>query len=209
MIFKAMIVLMTAAVSTAAYVYVSHTTDFPENIDFKKLELTLPHFSFSEAPERPAPEDIESSDIDDIDNEGSSPISEPMTQGAPDLKNIDDVPSATERSAAVEVDTVIAAVMNETELLQVEDMRDRAYMGLVNFTLQHKRFDAADAAIERLVSDELKATAKGQMAVAYARAGNIEKALATVDSVEIEELHDIMRLQVLETLMTPDSYPYQ
>lgn len=112
----------------------------------------------------------------------------PMSVGAKDTVN----PNASLR---------ILAVMEQAELIKQPDLRDRAYLDVVDFAVINGLFTPANKAMALINQVELRDTARSRMAMALARSGDSDGAFKLIDGVEVNELRDIMRLQVIEALI--------
>lgn len=98
-------------------------------------------------------------------------------------------------------DLLIDEVMAQAEQIKSPDLRDQAYLDIVDYAVKNQNFGAALVAMETLRQPQLRDTARSKIAVQYAKFGQTEKAFDLIEEVEIEELRDFMRLQVIEALI--------
>jgi len=87
------------------------------------------------------------------------------------------------------------------------ELRDRAYLDLVSYGIDHGNYDVAAKALTKIEQVELRDTARNRMAVAYAKEGNAEDAFGILEDIEVDALRDVMRLQVIEAMIAPDELP--
>ena len=114
-------------------------------------------------------------------------------------------------SVLFEDDTDISAtvkiVMEQAEKIEMSELRDRAYLDLVSYGIDHGNYDVAAKALTKIEQVELRDTARNRMAVAYAKEGNAEDAFGILEDIEVDALRDVMRLQVIEAMIAPDELP--
>jgi len=114
-------------------------------------------------------------------------------------------------SVLFEDDTDILAtvkiVMEQAEKIEMSELRDRAYLDLVSYGIDHGNYDVAAKALTKIEQVELRDTARNRMAVAYAKEGNAEDAFGILEDIEVDALRDVMRLQVIEAMIAPDELP--
>ena len=114
-------------------------------------------------------------------------------------------------SVLFEDDTDILAtvkiVMEQAEKIEMSELRDRAYLDLVSYGIDHGNYDVAAKALTKIEQVELRDTARNRMAVAYAKEGNVEDAFGILEDIEVDALRDVMRLQVIEAMIAPDELP--
>lgn len=96
---------------------------------------------------------------------------------------------------------LIEQILAQAERIENPDLRDQAYLDLVDFSLSRGKFDVAKAAMTKLAQIELRDNARGRIGEAYARAGDSEAAFAMIDEVEIEDFRDFQRLRVIQALI--------
>lgn len=101
----------------------------------------------------------------------------------------------------------ILTVSNQAKQIDQPDLRDRAYLDIVDYALLESLFTAGISAMEEIKQVELRDTARSRIAVAYARAGDSRAAFAIIDDVEVDELRDVLRLQVIEAIILPEALP--
>jgi len=99
----------------------------------------------------------------------------------------------------------VGIIMREAAQIESVDLRDRAYLSVVDYTLSHGYFGEAKAALEKIAQPELRETARSRIAVNYAGTGNPEAAFDLVEGVEITDFKDAMRIQIIEALIAAES----
>jgi len=110
------------------------------------------------------------------------------------------LPSADNNWAKVKVE----AVFEQAENISQSDLRDRAYLDLVDFATGTGLFDDAETAALKIAQIELRDTARSRIAMGMARSGLSDEAFELIEAVEVDELRDVMRLQVIEALLGTD-----
>ena len=78
---------------------------------------------------------------------------------------------------------------------------------MTEYALSEGLFNPASAAMEKIRQVELRDTARAQIAIELATRGDSASAFSLIDEVEVDELRDIMRLQVIEALIAPRPEP--
>jgi len=98
---------------------------------------------------------------------------------------------------AIDYDVVLV----EAKKLQVIDMRNDAFLEIVDYAVD--RGDIGDAAdiVDELSSPELRDTARARIGVGLATRGDMEAAFAVIDEVEIDQLVAPIRLEIIAALM--------
>jgi len=99
-----------------------------------------------------------------------------------------------------EIQTRVDAIFDQAEKIEQDDLRDRAYLSLVDYAAGNFMFDQAEKAALSIRQVELRDTARSRIAMALARQGRSEPAFQLIEEVEINELRDVMRLQVIEAM---------
>lgn len=112
----------------------------------------------------------------------------------------------SEMSSASDVSKTAQLIMAQAEKITMSELRDRAYLDLVSYALDNDDTQTANLAMSKIEQVELRDTARNRMAVAFAENGQAEKAFAILEDIEVEALRDIMRLQVIEALIAPQSH---
>lgn len=90
-------------------------------------------------------------------------------------------------------------LIREAKKVDIPDQRDDAYFNILDLALKRDDIAMAEDVIGRISTDELRDSARTRLAVAHAKAGRIEEAFDVVDDVEIEELADLVRLEIIRT----------
>ena len=106
-----------------------------------------------------------------------------------------------------QVSATIELITAQALKIELPELRDRAYLDLVNFALKHKDYESARAAIDGIDQIELRDTARNRMAIAYAKHGQAEAAFELLEELEVEALSDVIRLQVIESIISPQTLP--
>ena len=122
-----------------------------------------------------------------------------------DFKEVDSIPYLPSLGDAANpnVSARISAVMAQAEQIKQKELRDRAYLDIVDYSVSENIFSAAKIAMTEINQAELRDTARSRIAIAYAQLGDPASAFALIDAVEVDELRDVMRLQVIEALIVP------
>ena len=114
---------------------------------------------------------------------------------------------AMHQCSPAQVSATIELITQQALKIELPELRDRAYLDLVSFALKHKDYDSARAAIDGIDQVELRDTARNRMAIAYAKHGQAEAAFELLEELEVEALSDVIRLQVIESIISPESLP--
>ena len=94
-------------------------------------------------------------------------------------------------------------LLETTETIGDDDLRDQALYAVTTYALRFDEFSTAREAVSRIESTELADTAMSKIAVRHGELGDIGKALDVIEGLENEELRDIIRVRLVETLTTP------
>ena len=135
-------------------------------------------------------------------------VSEIDTQGKPDeplrdLKPISDEMPVPSLGVLARLD----AVQEQIEAIKQVELKDEAILELVEFAASTGQFVQATEAIDHISQEQLRDTARGWVAIAYAKAGRSDDAFAIIEDIEIEPLKDAMRLQTIRALIAPHKLP--
>lgn len=95
---------------------------------------------------------------------------------------------------------VFDTLIDQAGRLEITDARDDAFLNILNFSLAEQRYDVADGMVERLSSPELRDTARQRIGISHATAGRMDEAFAVLDTVEIKELSDPIRLEIIRSV---------
>ena len=112
-----------------------------------------------------------------------------------------------EDAKSKDISGTVKIVMEQAEKIEMPELRDRAYLDLVSYGLEHGNYKVAAKALTKIEQVELRDTARNRMAVAYAKEGNAEEAFGILEDIEVNALRDVMRLQVIEAMIAPDALP--
>lgn len=111
------------------------------------------------------------------------------------------IPVTHEPEAPRPVDpTVFDTLVEQAALVEIVDARDDAYLNILNFSLTEGRYDVANGLIANLSSPELRDTARQRIGISHAQAGRMDKAFAVLDDIEIKELADPIRLEIIRSV---------
>lgn len=95
-------------------------------------------------------------------------------------------------------------IMTQAGRMASPDLRDQAYLSAVEYALDNSNYTGANKALDQLSQPQLRDTARSKIAVKYAQEGRSDKAFDVIDAVEIDDLRDFMRLQVIEAITAPE-----
>lgn len=98
----------------------------------------------------------------------------------------------------------INVVFEQAENIRQPDLRDRAYLDLSDYATSKGLFGEAEKAALKIRQVELRDTARSRIAMGLARYGKSDEAFDLIEDVEVQELRDVMRLQVIEALLGTD-----
>ena len=102
-----------------------------------------------------------------------------------------------------DVQAVYDTVLDQTDTIEIIELKDRAYLSLIDYTIRNQAFDKSKSIVPLISQPELRDTARSNIAVGYARLGQRENAFDVLQNVEIEALSDVLRLQVIEAMTAP------
>ena len=138
-------------------------------------------------------------------------VSSPAADGQQDLPRTETVTvtkivatTATETSSN---DEIIEMVLAQTEMIGTQELKDQAYLDIVDYAARHRDYDTALTVLGNIKQTELRDTARARTAIAIAKDGDAARAFGIIDTVEIDQLRDVMRLQVIEALIVPARPP--
>ena len=106
-----------------------------------------------------------------------------------------------------DISSTVKTVMEQAEKIEMPELRDRAYLDLVSYALDHGDYGVANTALEKINQVELRDTARNRIAIAYAKGGQADEAFAIMEDIEVDALRDVMRLQVIEAMIVPEELP--
>lgn len=81
--------------------------------------------------------------------------------------------------------------------LELVDMRDDAYLTLLDWALRDERYIEATDVAGRLSVPELRDTARQRIGISHAEAGRMSEAFKVLEQVEIDPLRDAIRLEII------------
>lgn len=109
-------------------------------------------------------------------------------------------------SVSQDVQEVYDTVLDQTDTIEIVELKDRAYLSLIDYTIRNRAFDKSKAVVQMISQPELRDTARSNIAVGYARLGERDNAFDVLQDVEIDALSDVLRLQVIEAMTAPNDY---
>ncbi|NNE56818.1 MAG: hypothetical protein HKN36_01805, partial [Hellea sp.] len=98
----------------------------------------------------------------------------------------------------------VNVVFEQAENIKQSDLRDQAFLDLVEYATRKGMFEDAKIAAAKINQIELRDTARSRIAMGLARYGQSDEAFALIEEVEVDALRDIMRLKVIEALLGND-----
>jgi len=107
----------------------------------------------------------------------------------------------------IDLARIMPMLMEQAEKISTPEIKDQAYLDVVNFSVGQRQFKFADAAMQKIHQPELRDTARSQIAIGLAMVGRADDAFEVIDAVEIDTLRDVMRLQVIEAIIVPGKLP--
>jgi len=173
---------------------------------------------------------LKKSEADD-DDETENDIPEPdMDEGASDSADMEDIIDRVKTDIKGEMDEmsepktmikadratgtykvktpmtsqIMSIVLREAADIKSDDLKDQAHMDIIGYALRENKYDAAKDVIALINQPELRETARSRVAVSYAKDGQAEEAFDMIDTVEMVDFADVMRLQVIEALTHSD-----
>lgn len=111
------------------------------------------------------------------------------------------IPVVREPDAPRPVDpAVFETLIAQAALVEIVDARDDAYFNILNFSLAEGRYEIAAGLVANLSSPELRDTARQRIGISHAQAGRMDQAFAVLDDIEIKELTDPIRLEIIRSV---------
>jgi len=127
----------------------------------------------------------------------SEPISEPISEP----------PAEPPAEPTTGLAQIMPMLMLQAEKINTVEIKDQAYLDVVSFSVSQRQYKFADGAMLKISQTELRDTARSQIAIALAMDNRAVEAFDVIDTVEIDALRDVMRLQVIEALIVPEQLP--
>jgi len=103
-----------------------------------------------------------------------------------------------------DISGTVKIVMQQAKMIEMPELRDRAYLELVSYALTHGDYDVASNTLDEINQVDLRDTARNRIAIAYAKDGNAANAFGILEDIEVDALRDTMRLQVIEAMIAPE-----
>lgn len=117
------------------------------------------------------------------------------------IRKMDDGKSMTVLDTKTQRSTDYAPILAEAKKLLVIDMRNQAFLEIVDHAVdQGDMIQAADI-VEELSTPELRDTARARIGTGLARGGKTEAAFSVLEEIEIDELSAPIRLEIITALM--------
>ena len=127
-------------------------------------------------------------------------VTKPLSITTDDTLSLPPTPPQTPLHMHSPQSDVYDLLMSETGKLDIPDMRDQAYLNIVDYALSKGDRNVAETVLQKLSRDELRDTARGRVAVSLAQKGQSVAAFDMLSSLEIDELEGPIRLQIIEAL---------
>lgn len=93
--------------------------------------------------------------------------------------------------------TPIDVLIAQADRISIPDSRDDAYLNILDYALSQDRISVTTELIDKLSTNELRDIARQRLGVAHAENGRIEEAFAVIETLEIEEWSDPIRLEII------------
>jgi len=138
---------------------------------------------------------------------GAVEVTGTITEPEPKLKPAQEQNPEQTTAPIVGLGQIMPMVMEQAEKINTVEIKDQAYLDVVSFSVSQRQYNFADAALQNISQAELRDTARSQIAIAMAIEGRALEAFDIIDTVEIDALRDVMRLQVIEALIVPEQLP--
>lgn len=151
------------------------------------------------------PANVEAPD-DAIENEAEPSVDQtepsgaevtPPTDEVPDERDVEDASAEAARPV-----TSIDVLMDQADQITIISVKDDAYLNILDYALAQDRIAVADEVIAQLSSPDLRDLGRRSVALTHAQMGRTEDAFAVIDRLEIGELKDPIRLEVIRALAT-------
>ena len=92
-----------------------------------------------------------------------------------------------------------ALLMDEAAKLKIDDMRDDAYLNIIDYANSHQDYDRSLGLVDELSAPELRDLARQKIAVSHAEVGKLDAAFGLVEQLETPELKAPIRLEIIRT----------
>ena len=96
-----------------------------------------------------------------------------------------------------------ARLLATTGAIEDANLRDQALYAVSTYALRFDDFGTATEAVSRMGDEALRDTATSKVAIRHGEIGELDRAMEVIGTLENEELRDIIRVQLVETLTTP------
>ena len=117
------------------------------------------------------------------------------------IRKIVDGESTPHGDAASNTPTDYAPILVEAKKLLVTDMRNQAFLEIIDHAVDQGDVAQAADIVEELSTPELRDTARARIGTGLARRGKRDAAFAVLDEIEIDELSAPIRLEIITALM--------
>lgn len=215
-LFKAIILTLLGALATGGVVFFAMNPEAREEV-IEKVSATEVAPKTLASSDEAKPDEAEPSEsqsvIDRMVKKGEAeepvtdaPRTEPKTSTdtGPRFGNAPkaDTKSRPEPNMLMEAST--QRVLEQAERISDPQLRQQAYLNVVDYALKQGDFDGANALTGKFDTVDYKFTALSRIAMRYAQLGYDEKAFELIDTIDDPEFADILRMQVIETLAAPE-----
>ena len=155
--------------------------------------------------------DIENLKVDALDIDGNADVEAILEElGIDSEKNVEIriVKKMNETAMRPEVEMDgdsqfdYGLVLEEANKLLVTDMRNQAYLEIIDHAIDQGDVMQAADIVDELSTPELRDTARARIGVGLAKRGSTEAAFAVLDALEIDELSAPIRLEIITALMS-------
>ena len=157
-------------------------------------------------PAQVEPAQVEPAQIEPTEQIELAEQGEQASLGENRLKSADEpnMPSKTQEPDSLRF---IEQILEQSSRISNVDLRDQAYLDLVDYAILRDQFEDAVLALSQISQPALRDTARNRMAIKHALNGNQSSAFNLIDELENPELADFVRLQVVQALIVPDRLP--
>lgn len=181
---------------------IMHTADNAEEDMPEDVVATVPETIADHLPVLPEAKQLTTrTEINPVDSNAENILDETYHEATDKadvaVQTTNDEDTAVSRSIA---QTDFSRIIEQADRMASVDLRDQAYLSATEFALSNDNYAGADEAMANLSQPQLRDTARSKIAVKYAQSGETEAAFQVIDQVEIDDLRDFMRLQVIEAI---------
>jgi len=178
-------------------------SDSKDKTEKKWLDRYLNKKSEENKSETDEPVDVDELESSDVDGVVKDILKKDQQNPEAEKEEQDEVSPLQKVMTDKEIKAVYETALAETKAITIVELRDRAYLSLIDYTIRNNDFARSKAAVSNISQPELRDTARSNIAVGLARVGKRKAAFAILEDVETKALSDILRLQVIEAMTTP------